>query len=150
MKNLSFKLITIVILIGSFVSCGEHDSQKEKAEPNSDNPTSADSSYVVGVIALDYAFAMPEEIPSGWVSFRMRNRGAEVHKAFIAPAPDTMNFKEAQKRVREAIELGKDRDWHFSSLSPGPFFETGMVSPELTTQTSVHLDPGIYFMLCDV
>lgn len=150
MKNLSFKFLSIIILLSTLMACGESKAKEKGPENKSGNSQSADSSYIVDVKALDYAFAMPEEIPSGWVTFRMKNMGKEEHIAFIAPAPDSMNFEQTKAKVREAIELGQDRDWHFSNLSPGPFAQTGLVSPGQTAETTVKLNPGNYFMLCDV
>ncbi|AVR44413.1 hypothetical protein C7S20_03590 [Christiangramia fulva] len=151
MKALTFDFLTITILFSSLIWSGESISKKEKADNYFGTSKSINDSYFIDVKALDYAFGMPEEIKSGWVTFRMENLGTEEHAALIMPATDSLDFGAAKDLVKEAIKLGTDRDWHFSSLSHGrsPEFEVlSPVSPSHTGQTTVHLDPGVYFMWC--
>lgn len=150
MKNSSINLLCTLLIFSLLIACVESDNQEKTSENKSGNNEPADSSFVVDITALDYTFTMPEETPSGWVNLRINNKGEEVHNAFIAPAPDSMDFEQARSKVKEAIELGQKREWHFSKLSPGPFVEVGAVSPGRTMGTLINLKPGAYFILCDI
>lgn len=142
MKNLSIKLISIVILFSTLMACGKSRAQEEVSENKSGNSQSADSSYVVDVKALDYAFAMPTEIPSGWVTFRMKNMGREEHLGILIKLPDSLSslaIASAQKRFRKhTLPLGE--------YKAGP----GILSPGRTGETTVYLEPGMYVLECTV
>ncbi len=62
-----------------------------------------DSSYVVDIIAADYAFGMPSEIPSGWITFRMENMGMEEHLGVINKYPDSLGYEGIVGMTREAL-----------------------------------------------
>lgn len=105
------------------------------------SPEEAASAYVVDLAALDYAFAMPLEIPSGWITFQMENRGQEEHLALVAELPDSLSLEQVQELVRDGEWEGLWNDWAAG---------VGILSPGLTAHTAVYLEPGIHIMLCTI
>lgn len=124
----------------------------------------ADAPPVIDVTAVDYAFAAPDTIPSGWVTFRMANEGSESHHFHLDRLPEGKTFadwQEAYKEPRDSLarllragtidtaEAGKacDRivpDWAMLDTYGG----VGLVAPGDTGQTTHHVDPGHYVMVC--
>lgn len=107
------------------------------AQPKQAEMPAKDSAYVVDLGAFDYAFALPTEIPSGWITFRMKNQGKDTHVAMIGKRPDTISHKEFIKDI-------ENWQWPLSDHMGGP----GLHSPGQVSETTVHLEPGDYFVAC--
>jgi hypothetical protein len=124
---------------------------------------------VVEVTMVDYAFAAPDTIPSGWVTLRTTNRGDESHhfhlrrlpegKTFedyrderLAPrdsilralAAGSMDTTEARAVYRRAVS-----DWT-SSDSVERRGGAGLLTPGRTGETTLKLKPGNYVMDCGI
>lgn len=145
-------LIILFLAVGTLLSC---TSQKEETN-------------VVEVKALDFKFEAPEEIPSGWTTFRFKNEGLQEHFLYTYRLPDDKTFEEFKKAVtipfievwdkylsgdinqQETAEmLGTEiESWYFTEVVP-----TGGVAitePGETAQSTVKLDPGTYVLECYV
>jgi hypothetical protein len=128
---------------------------------------SPSTAHVVEVTARDYAFDGPDEIPSGWTTFRLKNEGKEHHFLFLSRLPEGRTFEDYVAEVA----LPFDSVWHqlnagaidkaeagamlgrllpawYGSVAPmgGP----GLVAAGGVAQTSVKLEPGTYVMECYV
>jgi hypothetical protein len=130
-------------------------------------PADRGQPHVVEVIARDYAFDAPAEIPSGWTTFRMKNEGKEHHFLLLNRLPDGKTFEEYVAEVglpfdsvwhelkRGAIDkeeagamLGRLLPAWYASVEQmgGP----GLVAAGGVAQTSVKLEPGTYVIECYV
>jgi hypothetical protein len=93
------------------------------------------------VVARDYSFAAPSEIPAGLTTFRLVNRGPSLHHIQLIK-----------------LEEGKTADDFFAALKAGgPFprwasFAGGPNPPESgdTATATLAVEPGNYVMLCFV
>lgn len=122
--------------------------------------------HVVEVRTEDYAFYAPAQIPSGWTTFRMTNRGAEVHFLILWRLPEDRTFDEYAEEVagafgdllpqyragaieREAFleALGGRLPAWFQPAAQG-MGGPGFLSPGRTVETTVELSPGTYVMEC--
>ena len=123
---------------------------------------------VLDVVARDFAFDAPDQIPSGWTTFRMANAGQQEHFLLLWRLPDGKTFEDyrtgpvaAFSRVWERYASGEmDRaeteqalgaelpSWFFTELEPsgGP----ALTEPGATSQATVYLEPGTYVMECYV
>jgi hypothetical protein len=123
------------------------------------------SDHAITILAEDYAFDAPDQIPSGWTTFEYANEGEEGHFLILARLPDGKTFDELASTVsptfneiwyelrdgeisqEEAFEkLGVELpEWFWAvEFMGGP----GLISPGLTTKATVHLKPGTYYMEC--
>ena len=123
--------------------------------------------HVVQVTAADFTFVAPSEIPSGWITFLMRNEGHEHHFFLLSLLPDGKTFADYQ----EEITLPFDTVWHalksgavdkaeagqmLGGLLPEwfasvlPMGGAGLVAPGRSVRTTVNLEPGTYVMECYV
>ncbi len=123
--------------------------------------------HVVRVTASDYAFQVPDSIPSGWSTFRMENQGEEHHFLLLNRLPDGKTFQDYHRDVAAPFDsvwhvlktgaadkaeagalLGRLLpDW-YASVRPmgGP----GLVAPGGVAWATMELDPGTYVIECYV
>lgn len=123
------------------------------------------NNHVVNIIAEDYAFEAPSEIPSGWSTFRLSNEGEETHFVFLTQLPlgktfdhyieeVGTHFNDAWYAVRSG-ELTKAKaseklarkipKWFSSAVRMGGL---GLLEEGGTAQVTLNLEPGNYFMEC--
>ncbi len=120
---------------------------------------------VVEVAAEDYAFRVPESLPSGWVTLRFTNEGEEHHFLMLHRLPEGKTFddyvveigepfnevwyplrageitqEEALERMGETIP-----EWFWSVQQMGG---TGLTEAGRTTEVTVKLEPGNYVVEC--
>lgn len=131
MHNL--KLLIYLLLITTFFTSF---SQNNKIE--SEVFEKQDSVYVVDLKAVDYAFSMPGEIPSGWITFRMENMGKQNHVAMIYRSKTDLSREELRKKL-DSVNFD-----FIETTVGGPGFHT----PGNKSDIAVHLDPGNYVMIC--
>jgi hypothetical protein len=122
---------------------------------------------VVEVVAADYSFQVPAEIPSGWVTFNFRNDGAEHHFFLLSRLPAGKTFEDYRADVSVPFEevweelmagtvdkagagqmLGRLLPGWYASVQVmgGP----GLLAPGRSVRTTERLEPGDYVMECYV
>ncbi|MGY5850046.1 hypothetical protein [Salegentibacter sp. F14] len=136
------------------ISCNWNNSNGKDSENLGNKKTEnvkvhKDSTYIVDVKAVDYAFGMPTEIPSGWITFRMENLGEEVHHGVIAKFVDTLSYQVLSQMISNAIAEATPTAYDpIYALMEKDYGGPAMLSPGLTGQTTVYLEPGLYTLSC--
>ena len=129
----NLKLLIYLLSITTFFTSF---SQNNKIESGAfEKP---DSIYVVDLKAVDYAFAMPAEIPSGWITFRMENMGDKNHYASIFRSESDLSIEELRSKIDSGIY----------DFPKSPVGGPGRHSPGHKSDVSIHLEPGNYMMYC--
>lgn len=120
---------------------------------------------LVNVIAEDYAFQAPDEIPSGWSTFQLSNEGEETHFVFLTRLPDGKTFDHYMGEVASVFndalyglksgKFSKEEataklaqnipNWFYSAVRMGGL---GLLESGSKGQVTLKLDPGNYFMEC--
>lgn len=135
------------------------------ADPIPGQDASASGPPVVDVTAVDYAFQAPDSVPSGWVTLRMENRGAEPHHFHLYRLPDGRtheDFREAilapadsAKALFAAGEGKRARKYMWASVPDWAHLGNltirggvGAVAPDATGRVSLRLAPGRYVLFC--
>ena len=121
----------------------------------------------VEVTAVEYAFRAPDRIPAGWTTFRLTNAGSEPHFFLLTRLPEGRTLEDYGREVGRAFGVAYDSlkagmvdkaaafrilgrllpAW-YGSAAPGG--GVGLVSPGISGQATVRLDPGTYVMECYV
>jgi plastocyanin len=101
---------------------------------------------VVEIQQVDFGYAMPSEIPSGWVTFRAPNNGAEHHVAVFLKLPEGVTRDDWNEAMADP-ETASSRDWWGELEDAGG---TGAVAPGETAETIMKMEPGLYGVLCGV
>ncbi len=157
MKQLLNLLAIMALLAGLLFEQSNAQAQHSSSDGHSD-PS-------ITVLAEDYAFQAPDEIPSGWTNIRYENDGTEPHFLFLTKMPEGITFdayagdalvpfNEAWYAMRdegisteEVMErLGAQMpDWFWTLEFSGG---TGIISPGRTTDVTLNLEPGTYVLEC--
>lgn len=129
-------------------------------------PAAHDAPVVVEVTAEDFAFRIPETIPSGWVTVRFENVGEEHHFLVFGQLPEDKSFddyvieiggpfNEIWYQLRDG-EITEPEAWELlEQVVPAWAFEQlvfrggpGLIAPGETVEATVWLEPGDYFVEC--
>ena len=102
--------------------------------------------YVVEIQQADFAFGMPGEIPSGWITFRAPNQGEEHHVAVFLKLPEGVTRADWYEAMADP-ETASSREWWGELEDAGG---TGAVAPGQTAETIMEMEPGLYGVLCGV
>jgi hypothetical protein len=153
MKPVTVLAVMLTVVIG-LSGCSGGDVAKDAGGPPN----------VMEVTAMGLEFQAPDQIPSGWVTFRLKNESEMTHFAVVERLPQGIGIAEQQTQVVPAFQKGMDRlnegkaaeaqeafgelpEW-FSRVEfvGGP----GLTAPGVTAQTTVYLEPGTYLLECYV
>jgi hypothetical protein len=126
----------------------------------------APPAHVVDVVAEDYAFEAPDEILSGWTTFRLENQGEETHFLYLTRLPDGHTYDDYVSGLYTPL----DELWHqlmdgeidkatlFEKLGPAipewywtgaeTYGGPGLIAPGDASQVTVWLEPGSYVLEC--
>jgi hypothetical protein len=110
----------------------------EPALPLASSVVNGDTVY----IARDYAFTGPDQIPAGWISVTLINRGEDLHQLQFIKLPDgktAEDFAAAMTANHTLLPAGIERRGGPNSVIPG---EQGMAT--------VRLDEGQYVVICGI
>lgn len=144
LKNIS--LLRALLFISALVlSCTSQNSEQTKAVGNEN----VDSTYVVDIIAADFAYGMPSEIPSGWVTFRMENRGKHEHHGIIEKFPDSLGIEKLSRIIYESLDEAEP--YNRNKVNEMKLYNDGgpsLTSPGKTSETTFYMEPGLYVFTC--
>lgn len=117
-------------------------------KPRAAASTAADEGapYVIEIRQADYAFAIPSQIKSGWVTFRAPNEGEEHHVAVILKLPEGVTRADWYAAMAKPEEARSAAWWKEMTDAGG----TGAVAPGRTAVTTMYMEPGLYGVLCGV
>jgi hypothetical protein len=145
-------LLAVIACVSS--GCSERDSA----------PSHPDDLNVVTVTARGLEFEAPDEILSGWTTFRFNNVSGMIHFAVLQRLPEGIALKDQQEQVAPVFQKGMDllnageTDAAMEKFSELPEWfgqivfmsGPGLTSAGQTAETSVYLEPGTYLLECYV
>ncbi len=80
--------------------------------PSDDTPSASldgpDTQGVVDVIARGLTLIAPDEIPSGWTTFRFSNESPMIHFVLVERVPDGQGIESQQAQVAPVFQDGLD------------------------------------------
>jgi hypothetical protein len=100
---------------------------------------------VVALVATEYAFEAPDTIPAGWTTFRLANRGQDIHYGHMVRLDAGKTVQELVDAYAEAIRTSGPRPkWVTRFGGPGGTF------PGDSSSVTQYLEPGSYVWICPV
>ena len=152
--NCSLTLLLLFSAALMLTACANSGDENSMESPDGGNMSMAqeeghspDGRHVVEYAALDYVFAGPSEIPSGWTTFRMPNQGEEHHVMILIELPEGVSYSEYNAAREQRATSGESPDWWGEQVVMGG---PAALAPGMTGETTVNLDPGEYAMVCPV
>lgn len=150
----------IAMLLGSG-GCGEQRSAKA---PEAAPAAPATQPTIVEMVARGLTFEAPDQVESGWVTFRLRNESGMAHFAIVERLPEGRTLEDQQRDIAPVFQAGMDHlnegDGEAASAAfadlPAWFGDIvflggpGLVSPGVTSDATVFLEPGTYLLECYV
>jgi hypothetical protein len=151
------KTIVTLLAVIACVSSGCSERDGAPSQPGRDL-------NVVEVTARGLEFEAPDEIPSGWATFRLNNVSGMIHFAALQRLPEGIALKDHQEQIAPVFQKGMDLlnagetdaamekfgelpEWFGQIVfMSGP----GLTSAGQTAETSVYLEPGTYLLECYV
>ncbi len=151
-------LFLIAFSILAFQSC------KSDKKENAEEIIEVIEDNAIEIVTEVMDFQMPDEITSGWNTFKYFNRSKETHFFLLNKYPEGKFIKDAEKEVGPVFqkgmdllnegkteegfaEFGKLPEWFSKIVFVGG---SGLISPGLMGETTIKLDPGYYLVECYV
>lgn len=155
-------VVGLLLLQGCGQDRGTADSRSTTTAP--DAVTATSSAQMVQIRAVGKTFEGPAEIRSGWTTFQFVNASNMIHFAMIDVPPEGITAKEFTFTVgqyfQEAMDGMNAGDEAAVKAAFAKFPEwigqlgrhggPGLLSAGRTSQTTVYLEPGHYFLECYV
>lgn len=131
------------------------------AQPVEDTSEPANT---VDITVRGMEFMAPDEISSGWTTFRLDNTSGMIHFAVVERLPDGITLADQQSEVAPVFQEGMDLlnegkvdeamaafgnlpEWFGQVVFKGG---PGLIAPRGTAETTVYLEPGTYLLECYV
>jgi hypothetical protein len=156
------RLLAALFLAAGLLACQSEPDAGEQRTEDADGPP------VVDVTAVDYAFAAPDTVRSGWTTFRMTNKGEEHHLFALSGLPEGVTYADFHNNVavpldsmRTQVRMGAidtaTARKNLSRMLPDwfpqestPMGGVSLTAPGRTARTALKLEPGSYVMECYV
>jgi hypothetical protein len=129
-QRLAFGLLVSTIIASPLIGACDDDKGKVAEIPN------------VTVVARDYTYEMPDEVPAGAVRMTLRNEGPEPHHAQPARLKDGVSLEQFTGQLQQGPEAALP----LLSFPGGP----GPVAAGASQDVTLDLVAGQYVMLCFV
>jgi hypothetical protein len=97
----------------------------------------------ISVVMTDFAYGLPEMLPSGQQLWHIRNEGSQMHEIFVVPVDSETDLDAAADILRSIGSPFAVLDGS-SPVDVAMLF--GPLGPGLEAWTSVNLEPGTYAM----
>ena len=134
--------VPLAMLAGlALASCRSDKPPAAEAGAPDAAPAASAAPSAVTVIATDYSFDAPAELPAGLTTFHLVNQGPSIHHVQLVRFGEGKTFADFTAALKAR---GPPPKWVTMEGGPNP--------PEIgdTSTTTVALEPGNYAMLCFV
>ncbi|WP_274474810.1 hypothetical protein [Mangrovimonas aestuarii] len=162
LKN-SAKIIGFMVMLAVVGCKSEKKQELPVEEPVVEEPKVTLSSDV-HVETEHMEFKAPDSIPSGWVTFTYENLSFEPHFFILEKLPEGKRIDDYKNEVIPVFQNGMDllsagkTNEGFESFGALPEWfgqvvicgGSGLISPKVTSVTTLKLEPGYYLMECYV
>ena len=125
----------------ALVSCRSDKPPAAAAEAPDTAVAASAAPAAVTIVATDFSFEAPAELPAGLTTFRLVNRGPQIHHVQLVKLGEGKTFEDFMGALKAG---GPPPKWISMEGGPNP--------PEVgdTAVTTVALEPGNYAMICFV
>jgi hypothetical protein len=148
----------VLFLFNALIGCNTEKKEAEK------EIVEQPLSQVVEIVTNNMDFQLADSISSGWHTFKYDNRSNETHFFLLDKYPEGRSIEDTEKEVGPVFQMGMDLinegkvkegieafnklpEWFFKVVFVGG---SGLVSPQISSLTTLKLEPGYYIIECYV
>jgi hypothetical protein len=163
------RAILSVLIAMLFMACQnnekkETDNQDDLVSEGETKHAEESKTKVVDILTNAMEFKTKDELKSGWHTFRYKNQSNETHFVLFERYPEGKGVKDATAEVIPVFQEGMDLINQGKGEEAGAAFGklpewfqqvkfvggVGLTSPKTTTESTIYLEPGTYFIECYV
>jgi len=147
------ELVAVALVFGLAGCSGGGSSTSQASKAN-----------VVEIVAQGLSFTAPDEIPSGWNTFRFKNESNMTHFGVLERMPEGHGIEDHQRDLAPVFQEGMnllnegDTDAAMAKFGEIPAWfgqvvydgGVGLTAPGRTSETTLYLEPGTYILECYV
>jgi hypothetical protein len=133
----SRSLLPLIVILSA---CTPKDASKPAKSSDSTQPAAAAKPHEMTIIATEYAFAAPDQVPSGMTTVHLVDNGAELHHVAFVKLNDGKTLADVEQAMKTQ---GPMPTWAVDHGGVNPSRPGGGMAT--TTQM---LEPGNYALLC--
>lgn len=139
------KLVASIATLGAITACSTKEPSPADSAARAD--TGAPAATAAGpnevtITATEYSFAAPDQIPSGWTTFKLVDSGKEPHHATLFKLTGGKTFKEAADSLKVMKPGAPPPTWVVPVGGPNA------VDPGGTANATMNVEPGNYMWMC--
>jgi hypothetical protein len=133
---------SLLPLIALLAACATKDASKSASASDSTHTVAAAKPHQMTVVATDYKFDAPDQVPAGMMTIHLVDNGSELHHVAFVKLNDGKTVADIEQAMKTQ---GPMPSWavDYGGVNP-PHPGGGMAT---TTET---LEPGNYALLCFV
>ncbi len=131
---------SLLPLVALLAACAPKDASKNAAASDSAKVVAAVVPHQMTIVATDYRFDAPDEVPAGMVTVHLVDNGAEIHHVAFVKLNDGKTIADVAQAMKTPGPMPSWAVDHGGVNAPHP--GGGMAT---TTQT---LEPGNYALIC--
>jgi len=136
-----------ILVVLALVSCTVKESPSNAATDTAGTSTAATAAAasapnVVHVVAKDFSFEAPAQIPAGLTTLHLMNEGKEVHQAQIIKLTEGKTFNDFTAAMKAMKPGAPPPSWVVPAGGPNA------AAPGGTAAATSTLEPGNYALVC--
>lgn len=138
-----------VLAAGTFVACAVKDAPKTSATDSAAatntvaaTPAAAPAANVVHIVAKDYSYDSPDQIPAGLTTLHLMNQGKELHQAQLLKLTSGKTYNDLTAAMKTMKPGAPPPPWVVPLGGPNA------APPGGTAEATSTLEPGNYALVC--
>ena len=135
----------LLLVVLAAAACGRGGDAPRPADSTAAAHPAAGTANVVSLTATEHTITAPDSIPAGWTTFRLVNRGREVHYGHMVRLDSGRTVQEMADAYLTAIRTSGPRPGWVRRFG-GP----GGTAPGDSSNVTQYLEPGSYVWICPV
>jgi hypothetical protein len=143
MSLFDLRSLSLLPLVALFAACATKDASKTVAASDSTKPIAAAVPHQMTIIASDYKFDAPDEVPSGMMTVHLVDNGAELHHVAFVELKAGKTMADVQQAMKAMKPDGVPPEWMVDHGGVNASHPGGGMS-----SATQNLDAGNYALIC--
>lgn len=143
MSPFDSRSLALLPLVALLTACGPRDASKTAAASDSTKPVAAAVPHQMTIVATDYKFDAPDQVPAGMMTVHLVDNGSELHHVAFIQLKDGKTMADVEQAMKALKPDGTTPAWMVDHGGVNASHPGGGMSS--ATQM---LDAGSYALIC--